>query len=128
LQEPVCSRAGKVQADPLLGGFLQPHRWPEVERVARAWRSACGLDGDPKLAPYERDSGVQALVALFALGHMPSDLERVAKYIPTTERFKGRVHLSTLTPAVVEIAFGELAKSEASRQDVRERLRKAGNA
>ena len=96
-------RAIEVQSRPALAMVAHPDRWPEVVSVARAFANASGLP-EPRLGKYERDSGVRALVALYATGFTQAELEHVATLVPRqpwwTQPGK-RLGLSSLTIEVV---------------------------
>jgi hypothetical protein len=100
---PIGERAAEVQNRPALATGLQPDRWPEVVCVARAFARACGL-AEPRLGKYERDSGVRALVELYATGFTQAELEHVAALVPRQPWWSQsgkRLGLSSLTIEVV---------------------------
>lgn len=82
LELPICSRAQVAVEHPERAEWLQPQKWPEVLKVATALHEACGL-GEVRMATYARDSGVRAIVELFAAGYMPSDLVKAARLLPS---------------------------------------------
>ena len=122
LTEALVPRAQRVAGDPTLASLLRVREWPEVNEVALAWHRAHGLPGEPRVT----DSAALAVAKLFAFPFFKSDVLKVAAYLPTTEKYRGKVHLAAVTPDVASIALSELDKSTASRDAVRERLRSAG--
>lgn len=82
LQMAICARADVAVAHPERAEWLQPQKWPEVVKVATALHEACGL-GEVRMSVYGRDSGVRAIVELFAAGYMPSDLVKAARLLPS---------------------------------------------
>lgn len=82
LQWAICARAELAVSHPERAEWLAPQKWPEVLKVAAALHEACGL-GEVRLATYARDSGVRAIVELFAAGYMPSDLVKAARLLPS---------------------------------------------
>lgn len=107
LELAVCPRAEFVTREPYSAQWLEPAKWPEVERVAKAFASATGRPGDARLGSYQADAGLRAIVERFAEGWAPSDLETAARALPGTElaqsaeREGRRLGLSSLTPEVL---------------------------
>ncbi|HEY1535392.1 MAG TPA: hypothetical protein VGF76_15300, partial [Polyangiaceae bacterium] len=100
---PIGERATEVQNRPVLATVVHPDRWPEVLCVARAFARASGLP-EPRLGKYERDSGVRALVELYATGFTQAELEHVAALVPRQPWWSQsgkRLGLSSLTIEVV---------------------------
>jgi hypothetical protein len=111
LLEPICPRAERVLRDAHLASYLEPHKWPEVQCVADALCDAMGRGRRP-LSTFDRDSGVRAIVALYAAGYSPGDLKRAATLAPKQEWWNkdgARRGLSTLTPEVVDRALHDPA-------------------
>jgi hypothetical protein len=107
LLRPIRQRAELVERNPTAAGYLQPHRWPEVQAVSDA---LCAAMSRPVrvLADYGRDSGVRAVVALYAAGYEQDALVRAATLAPRQEWWNkegARRGLSTLTPEVVDRAL-----------------------
>lgn len=103
LELPICSRAAIAVEHPERAEWLQPHKWPEVLKVAEALHQACGL-GEVRLAVYGRDSGVRAIVGLFASGYMPGDLQKACRLLPSDSwwnKADSRRGLASLSPEVV---------------------------
>ena len=102
-RSPIGDRATEVQNRPALAAVVQPDQWPEVLSVARAFARASGLS-EPRLGKYERDSGVRALVELYATGFTQAELEHVAGLVPRQPWWSQtgkRLGLSSLTIEVV---------------------------
>lgn len=118
LELPICSRAKVVVEHTERAEWLQPHKWPELLRVAEALHEACGL-GEVRLASYSRDSGVRAIVTLFDAGYMPSDLLKACRLLPGDAWWSkegSRRGLASLSPEVVRrvLATG-LSPAQAAR-------------
>jgi hypothetical protein len=106
---PICLRAEMLERDRYAAGYLEPQRWPEVVAVAEALAEAAGQP-QPTLGHYDRDSGVRAVVALYAQGYLKSDLLRVARALPTRpfwNRPECARDLATLSPVVVRRELAE---------------------
>lgn len=106
---PICLRAELLERDRYAAGYLEPQRWPEVVAVADALAAAAGQP-PPKLGHYDRDSGVRAVVALYAQGYLKSDLMRVARLLPTRPFWNKpdcSRDLATLSPVVVRRELAE---------------------
>ena len=102
-QLPIGERATGVQNHPALASVVYPERWPEVLGVARAFARASGFP-EPRLGKYERDSGVRAVVELYATGFTQAELEHVAALVPKQPWWSQsgkRLGLSSLT---IEVA------------------------
>jgi hypothetical protein len=106
MTEPLCSRAALVIGNTTLANLLRVEQWPEVLEVARVWHVAGGRSGEPRVT----GGTAEALCKLWAKGFMPGDVLRVARHLPTTDKFRDKVLPSCLTENVVAIALGELAE------------------
>jgi hypothetical protein len=95
--------------------LLQAHRLPWVVEVLTAWHEARGGQGAPKVGIPSRDGGVRAVLELFAMGYGKNDLVRVARHLPTSDKFRDKVSASIMTPDVVAIALGELNERRATQ-------------
>lgn len=71
---PINDRAFYVEQNRHLSEWVTPEAWPEVRAVAQAVHEANGLTGTARLLPYAKDSGVRAVVALFAAGFALDEL------------------------------------------------------
>lgn len=103
LEVPIGERAGLITGNPHLSQWLQPEKWPEVVAVATELHRSAQL-GPVRLGAYNRDSGVRAVVGLFADGFTTTDLAQVAKTIPRSSWWRGQGKsrgLSSLTPEAV---------------------------
>jgi hypothetical protein len=122
LKLPIGERASLVARDAHLATYLEPQLWTEVVAVAEA---LCAAAGRPKrvLAGYDRDTGVRAVVALYAAGYAEEDLTRAARALPAQPWWTkdgARRGLSALTPEVVDRA---LHGGDGLTADDRERVR-----
>jgi hypothetical protein len=111
LSEPIGERASRVQRDAHMASYLEPHRWPEVQSVSDA---LCAAMGRPPrvLAGFDRDTGVRAVLALYAAGYDQAQLVKAARLAPKQpwwNREGARRGLSTLTPEVVDRALHDPA-------------------
>ncbi len=77
LKIPICERAKLIDSRPDLAQWLQPEAWSEVKRLVKAFEEATGKPS--RRGAYDRDGGIRALVALYSVGYMPSDLERAIR-------------------------------------------------
>lgn len=107
LTEPAGYVAGLCR-DAMMADLLAAHRLPWVVEVLTAWHEARGGQGDPKIGIPSRDGGVRAVLELFAMGYGKNDLVRVARHLPSSDKFRDKVSASIMTPDVVAIALGEL--------------------
>jgi hypothetical protein len=71
---PITERAFYIEQNRHMAEWVTPHLWPEVQAVAQAVHDANGMKGAARLAPYAKDSGVRAVVALFAAGFTLDEL------------------------------------------------------
>lgn len=111
---PVCARAEALERDKHMASWVLPHRWPEVAAVSDALTESAGQP-QRRLGAYERDAGVRAVVALYAMGYTPGLLVAVARGVPTRKWWQqdgASRGLSSLTPEVVarELAVNPLAQ------------------
>lgn len=109
---PIADRAAFVERNRHQAEWLTPEAWPEVMAVAQRLHDACGGKGRARIAAYHRDSGVRAVVTLFAAGFTQLELEQVASGVVrrpwwTSEGGKPR-SLGALT---VEVVRRELAEA-----------------
>lgn len=100
-------RAQALADDPHLADWLEPGKWPEVAFVAQVFGEATG-QGPVRLGAYGRDSGLRAIVGLYAAGHTRDELGRVVRNVVKSKFWKdGKRGLSSLTPEVVRIALSD---------------------
>jgi hypothetical protein len=114
LSEPPGYVAGLCR-DAMTADLLQAHRLPWVVEVLAAWHEARGGKDAPKIGIPSRDGGVRAVLELFAMGYGKNDLVRVARHLPTTDKFRDKVSASIMSPDVVGIALGELNERRETR-------------
>jgi len=103
LSAPIGARANKVREQPAIAAVTHPQRWPEIAAVAQTFALAAGLP-EQRLGEYDRDSGVRALVALYAAGFTQAELEHVAAVVPKQSWWSAsgkRLGLSSLS---IEVA------------------------
>lgn len=112
LREPPAFRADLATRDPMLADLMQAHRWPDVQAVLGAWHEARGGTGAPKVTIPSRDGAVRAVLVLIGMGHLPSDLGRVARHLAKAEGFRDKASASVMTPEVVRIALDELDRKK----------------
>jgi hypothetical protein len=100
---PIRERCEALTKNPHMAEWCEPHRWPEIVRVATELAQL--TKSTPRLSQYHRDSGVRALVDVFAAGFAPDE---VCALLPTvvasrywTESTRG---LSSLTAEVLRRA------------------------
>lgn len=107
LEMPICARAKFVQDRPDMAPWLLPQEWPEVQRIGKVFEEATG---HPRpLGPYHADGGVRAVVALFAVGLMPSDIERGVRLVVASGWWKAATRgLQSLS---IEVITRELSKA-----------------
>jgi len=103
------------------GGYLNPSEWPEVVAAAeafavRAWGQKL------RLGHYDRDNGVRAIVALYAAGFTPDDMETAARASAADPWFADRNKraLSSLTPEVVRRLLARAEKPRQTQDRIRE--------
>jgi hypothetical protein len=100
LKLPIGDRARFVEAEPHIAEWLQPDKWPGVQAFAREVSEALNMTQTP-LGAYKRDSGVRAIVALYAQ-FSKEQLEQAITAMASDEWLKSkRGGLSILTPEVV---------------------------
>jgi hypothetical protein len=99
LELPVKERAALALRDPMRREYMRAEQWPEVLEVATALADALGHE-EPRLSPYDRDSGVRAVVALFADGRTLEELLTACEASRASDYMQGK-DLSAFSPAVV---------------------------
>jgi len=100
--EPLQDRARALRDNPAMGIGLGDGAaaWPEVVAVVEAYRRESGL-ANLKLGSYHSDSGLRAIVELFAMGHSVAEV-CVALRATAQDAWwqQGRRSLGALTPEV----------------------------
>jgi hypothetical protein len=127
---PVCVRSAYAERDQMLGHELQPGAWPEVLAVREALAAAQRRPERP-FGAYPRDSGLAAIVALYAAGYVQRDLVRAATHLPSTAWWVegGRQRgLSSLSAEVVRRALDELPEERTASPEVLRAIAAAGEA
>lgn len=100
---PVATRAKLIVDRPALADVMQPESWPELVSVSQVFARSTGVT-EQRLGRYERDSGVRAIVELFAEGFSQRELEHVAQVVPKQPWWSAhgrRLGLSSLSIEVV---------------------------
>jgi len=108
IQEDGAAAVAELCRDEALADRLEAQRFPFVVRVLKAFHEAKKREGSPRIGRPSEAADVRAVLLVTALGYLPSDLVRVAKYLPTTEKFQNKATAAIMTPNVVAIALNEL--------------------
>jgi hypothetical protein len=109
---------------------MQPGQWPEVLSVRDALAAAQRRPARP-FGVYPRDSGLSAIVSLYAAGYVERDLVRAAAHLPTTSWWRegGRQRgLASLSAEVVRRALDELPDERMASPEVLRAIAAAGEA
>ena len=110
----IRERALAVRDNPTLATTTHPERWPEVVSVAQAFARASGLP-EQCLGEHGGDPGVRSILALYAAGFTPIELERVAEFVPKQAWWRARSNgLSSLSAEVVRRNLSAAMASELS--------------
>lgn len=119
MSEPLAWRCSEVLGNHALGESLDANSWREVRAVWNAWHEARGVTPIPNPAePFGTDESILEVLKLLARGYLPSRLEAVARRLPNTEKYRGRVLLwSVMTPAIVDIELAALDSEERARRN-----------
>lgn len=110
-------------------GYLEPEQWPEVKAAVDAYRRATKQPGYAT-STWDRDRGIQSVVALFAAEPMllPSQIyagiERWVRSSWYQER-RDRLDLSSVTIKALRVALGQVEREAEDAERSRERLRRA---
>jgi hypothetical protein len=89
----IAERAKLVLADAREAQRQRPQDWPETRKVAEAYGRATG-NARP-LSELSRDSGLRAILVLFAAGYSAADVEWIAGNVPTQAWWHGGGRTST---------------------------------
>lgn len=110
----ITERAKLVLADAREAQRLRPHDWPETRRIAEAYGRATG---NPRLlSELQRDSGLCAVLVLFAAGYSVADVEWVAANVPAQAWWRGGERVRGLGSLSVEVVARALAERDAPRR------------
>lgn len=112
----VAERAKLVLADAREAQRLRPQDWPETRRIAEAYGRATGKERP--LSELQRDSGLRAVLVLFAAGYSGADVEWVAANVPTQAWWRGGERVRGLGSLSVEVVARALAERNAPRRQV----------
>lgn len=103
IRVPVGPRSAALLREPHLGEWCEPQKWPEVVEVATALGELTGSTS--RLGTWPRDSGVKALVELFAAGFDPPEVcGRLPAIVASAWWRAGKRGLSSLTVEVLRRA------------------------
>lgn len=84
----VAERAKLVLADACEAQRLRPQDWSETRRIAEAYGRA--TENPRPLSEVQRDSGLRAVLVLFAAGYSVADVEWVAANVPGQAWWRAR--------------------------------------
>jgi hypothetical protein len=120
---PLQERAEWCVRRAIEADYWQPWRWPEVGRAAEAVRAAFGLAPLRLGTSYQRDSGLRAIVELYAASLTPEEFETAAALAPADAYFqeKRRRGLASFTPEVVRRLLASAPQSSPSDEQQRRR-------
>jgi hypothetical protein len=110
----IAERAKVVLADAREAQRLRPQDWSETRQVAEAYGRATG-NARP-LSELSRDSGLRAVLVLFASGYSVADVEWVAANVPTQAWWRGGERVRGLGSLSVEVAARALAERDTPRR------------
>jgi hypothetical protein len=109
---PITERAAALLVDPHMAAWCEPHRWPEVVRVAETLGEL--TKQPPRLGQWGRDFGVQAVVQAFAAGFTPDDVCRLLPDIVASSWWaKSKRGLSSLSLEVLRRAEATASPEQA---------------
>ncbi|MDX1527037.1 MAG: hypothetical protein R3337_00330 [Gammaproteobacteria bacterium] len=117
---PIQGRAQLVLDHEHTAAWLTPHRWPELEAVARASNRARGRSAEPRLLSYP-EKNTKRLVELFAARYTQAQLETA---VGSEWWSKSKLGLQSLTPNIVDRA-NQAGRSEADEAERRRAKAKA---
>lgn len=123
IRENGASWAAVLCGDAVLADKLEAHRFPFVVKVLTTWHEAKGRSGAPRIGKPSSSADVRAVLLVTGMGYLPSDLCRVAKYLPTQEKFKDKASAAIMTPDVVAIALAELNDGDSRASELVRRAR-----
>jgi hypothetical protein len=110
----VAERAKLVLADARRAQRLRPQDWAETRRIAEAYGRATG--NVRPLSEMQRDSGLRAILVLFAAGYSVADVEWVAVNVPTQAWWRGGERVRGLGSLSVEVVARALAERDGPRR------------
>jgi hypothetical protein len=111
---PIAERAKLVLADAREAQRLRPQDWTETRRIAEAYGRATG---NPRpLSELQRDSGLHAVLVLFAAGYSVADVEWVAGNVPVQAWWRAGERVRGLGSLSVEVVARALAEGETPRR------------
>lgn len=110
----VAERAKLMLADAREAQRLRPQDWPETRRIAEAYGRASG--NVRPLSELQRDSGLRAILLLFAAGYAVADLEWVAANVPRQAWWRAGERVRGLGSLSVEVVARGLAERDGPRR------------
>lgn len=109
------TRAEALDRDWSMAAFEKPQDWPETRLVLDAYRETTGQHGAKFAA---QDTGVRAVIRLFAAGYTPGEVVELLPSVLTSEWWRtAQRGLSSLTPEVIRRA-GSVPTVNAGREVV----------
>jgi hypothetical protein len=126
LEVPIAERARYVLEHAHEAEWLEPQRWPELERLAAAYEASTGQKA--RLGRYHADAGVRAMVSHYAADYTPDELEHVYGAVASQRWFNepGKRHgLSSVTVEVVRRTLAGRREDQAEQAKVDELIQLA---
>jgi hypothetical protein len=123
---PISARPRRIVDCPSLAEVLRPESWPEVLSVAQKFARSAGT-AEPRLGRYQRDSGVRAIVELYAAGFTQREIEQVVESVPKQSWWSAsskRLGLSSFTAEVIRRNLPEDRGGGSSRSALSPRVAK----
>jgi hypothetical protein len=111
---PIAERARLALADTREAQRLRPEDWEETRKIAEAYGRA--TRGARPLSELRRDSGLRAVLVLFAAGYSVTDVEWVAANVPGQAWWRGGERVRGLGSLSVEVVSRALAERDAPRR------------
>lgn len=97
---PIAERADLALKRPDVAEWCEAHRWPEVTEAAQLMAGGMGLR-PPKLAPGGRDSGMRAILSLFAANYTLDEFREAAELAKASEFMRNLRGIEKLSPTVM---------------------------
>ena len=110
----VAERAKLVLSDAREAQRQRPQDWPEARRIAEAYGRATG--NLRPLSELQRDSGLRAILVLFAAAYSVADVEWVAANVPGQAWWRAGQRVRGLGSLSVEVVARALAERDAPRR------------
>lgn len=110
----VPERAKLMRTDAREAQRLRPQDWTETRNIAEAYGRATGKPRP--LSEVQRDSGLRAILVLFAAGYSVADVEWVAANVPRQAWWRGGERVRGLGSLSVEVVARALAERDVPRR------------